>query len=93
LKIKSPFSFYTGQSLISAITGNPINSLGNLLPGTLDTDNVLYQYYEKPRNVKRATIFSGESIEAERIEEYTHRVIKKPPFSFSSSSGFDLETK
>jgi len=53
----------------------------------------LFQYYRKPRKIKRALIFSGESIEAERIEQYTHRVIKKPSFSFAASDGFDLETR
>jgi len=63
------------------------------MPGPLQKDNILYHYFQKPREIKRALIFSGEAIEAERIEQYTHRVIKKPSFSFAVSDGFDLETK
>jgi hypothetical protein len=53
------------------------------MPGPLQKDNILYHFYQKPRKIKRALIFSGEAIEAERIEQYTHRVIKKPSFSFA----------
>jgi len=93
LKTSSPFAFYTGTALLTALTGSPPKSLAELTPGPLKIDNFLQHYYAKPRKIKRALIFSGEALEAERVEPYVHRVIKKPTFSFAASDGFDLETK
>ena len=93
LQTSSPYNFYTGSALQTVLTGSLISSLGQLMPGPLQKDNILYHFYQKPREIKRALIFSGEAIEAERIQQYTHRVIKKPSFSFAAQDGFDLETE
>ncbi len=93
LKTESPFGFYTGTAFLTALTGSPPRCLAELSPGPLQLDTFLSHYYAKPRKIKRGLIFSGEALEAERVEGFMHRVIKKPNFSFGASDGFDLETK